>query len=140
MSLAIETLREQVLSLQEQHVFSPTILNTARVGFSRASYFFTGTTPVDVPGWVAGDPIGAVVIGGGTALNGASQISLAGTNAGSNLTAARNLFTYDDHVCFHASASIRSKRAVGAANPGQRQPGAGSIRPGVSFWQPDATF
>ncbi|MGD0435709.1 MAG: carboxypeptidase regulatory-like domain-containing protein, partial [Bryobacteraceae bacterium] len=58
----------------------------------------TGSTPVDLPGWVAGDPIGAVVVGGGTALNGASQISAAGTNAGSNLTAVRNLFTFDDHV------------------------------------------
>ncbi len=93
-----ETLREQVASIQEQHVFSPTVLNTARFGFSRAGYFFTGYTPVDVPGWVQGAPIGALVIGGGTALNGASQISLAGTNAGSNLRAVRNLFTYDDHI------------------------------------------
>ena len=91
------TLREQVYSIQEQHVISPSFLNTARFGFSRAAFFFTGTTPVDVPGWVEGKPIGAIVIGGGTALNGASQITLAGTNAGSNLHAARNLFTFDDH-------------------------------------------
>jgi hypothetical protein len=98
LSLVAETLREQVVSVQEQHVFSPSLLNTFRAGFSRAGYFFTGSTPVDLPGWVAGDPIGAVVVGGGTALNGASQISGAGTNAGSNLTAARNLFTFDDHI------------------------------------------
>jgi Carboxypeptidase regulatory-like domain len=98
LSGVVETLREQVASLQEQHVFSPTVLNTARIGFSRANYYFTGTTPVDLPGWVAADPIGAVVVGGGTASNGASQISLAGTNAGSNLTAVRNLLTYDDHA------------------------------------------
>ncbi|HLH02593.1 MAG TPA: carboxypeptidase-like regulatory domain-containing protein [Bryobacteraceae bacterium] len=101
LSGVFETLREQVASVQEQHVFSPSVLNTARFGFSRAGYFFTGTTPVDVPGWVAGDPIGAVVIGGGTALNGASQISLGGTNAGSNLSAVRNLFTYDDHIAIN---------------------------------------
>jgi hypothetical protein len=100
LSTAIEQLREQVLTLEEQHVFSPTILNTARVGYSRASFFFTGETPVDLTGWVAGQPIGAVVVGGGTALNAASQIGPAGTNAGSNLSAARNLFTYDDHVVF----------------------------------------
>src|SRR5580658_3543457 len=98
LSGVVESLREQVVSLQEQHVFSPTLLNTARVGFSRAGYFFTGTTPVDVPGWIAGRQIGALVVGGGTALNGASQITGAGTNAGSNLTTARNLYTYDDHV------------------------------------------
>ena len=97
-SSVIEGLREQVVSIQEQHVFSANVLNTARVGFSRAAYDFTGATSADVPGWVVGRPIGAVVVGGGTALNGASQISLAGTNAGSNLTTARNLFTVDDHV------------------------------------------
>jgi hypothetical protein len=98
LSLDYETLREQVLSGQEEHVFSSSLLNTFRAGFSRASYFFTGETPVDLPGWVAGKPIGAVVVGGGTALNGASQISGAGTNAGSNLNVARNLFTVADHV------------------------------------------
>lgn len=98
LSADFETLREQVLSGQEEHVFSSSTLNTFRAGFSRASYFFTGETPVDLPGWVAGKPIGAVVVGGGTALNGASQISGAGTNAGSNLNVARNLFTVADHV------------------------------------------
>ncbi|HET8637531.1 MAG TPA: carboxypeptidase-like regulatory domain-containing protein [Acidobacteriaceae bacterium] len=98
LSYVSEALREQVASVQEQHAFSGSLLNTARIGYSRASFFFTGTTPVDLPGWIAGRPIGAIVIGGGTALNGASQISGAGTNAGSNLSTARNLYTYDDHV------------------------------------------
>ena len=92
------SLREQVVSAQEQHVFSPSLLNTARIGFSRASFFFTGSTPVDVPGWVTGQPIGAIVISGSTASNGASAISLAGTNVGSNNEATRNLCTVDDHV------------------------------------------
>ena len=98
LSTDYETLREQVLSAQEEHVFSSSTLNTFRVGFSRASFYFTGETPIDLPGWVEGKPIGAVVVGGGTALNGASQISGAGTNAGSNLNVARNLFTVADHV------------------------------------------
>ena len=42
LSGVIEGLREQVVSLQEQHVFSAALLNTARVGFSRGAYFFTG--------------------------------------------------------------------------------------------------
>ncbi len=58
LSTVVESLREQVASVQEQHVFSPSLLNTARVGYSRASYFFTGTTPVNLPGWVAGAPSG----------------------------------------------------------------------------------
>ena len=50
LSTAIEQLREQVLSVEEQPVFSPTVLNTARVGYSRASFYFTGATSVDLPG------------------------------------------------------------------------------------------
>lgn len=98
LSLVEESLREQVASVQEQHVFSPTFLNVARFGYSRAAYGFTGITPVDLPGWVAGKPIGAIVISGSTASNGASQITQAGTNVGSNNATARNLFTYSDHV------------------------------------------
>ena len=93
-----ESLREQVGSVQEQHVFSPSLLNTARFGYSRASYFFTGYSPVSLPGWVTGKPIGVIIISGSTASNGASQITQAGLNVGSNNTAARNLFTFDDHV------------------------------------------
>ena len=98
LSLVNESMREQVASVQEQHVFSPSFLNTARLGFSRASYFFTGYTPVPVPGWVTGKQIGAIVISGSTASNGASTISGAGTNVGSNNITSRNLFTVDDHI------------------------------------------
>ena len=98
LSLINESLREQVASVQEQHVFSPSFLNTARFGYSRASYFFTGESPVSLPGWVDGKPIGAIVISGSTASNGASAITQAGFNVGSNNAVARNLFTWDDHV------------------------------------------
>ncbi|MBZ5592994.1 MAG: carboxypeptidase-like regulatory domain-containing protein [Acidobacteriia bacterium] len=140
LSSAIETANEQVASVQEQHVFSPTILNTARVGYSRASFFFTGQTPVNLPGWVSGSPIGAVVIGGGTALNGASQISLAGTNAGSNLSAVRNLFTYDDHVAFtHGIHQIEAgawfERVQANDNLAQYQYGQASFGSLASFLQ-----
>ncbi|HEY1948225.1 MAG TPA: carboxypeptidase regulatory-like domain-containing protein [Bryobacteraceae bacterium] len=100
-----ETLREQVASLQETHVFSPNVVNTARFGCSRAGYFFTGeptpgTPAAALPGFLAGSPIGALVVGGSAASNPTAQISLAGSNNGSNLRVARNLFTYDDSVSF----------------------------------------
>lgn len=140
LSGVIENLREQVVSLQEQHVFSPTILNTARVGFSRAAYFFTGHTAVNLPGWVQGDPIGALVIGGGTALNGASQITPAGTNAGSNLRTARNLFTYDDHVAIthgihQIEAGVWFQRVQANDNLAQNQYGQASFGSLTSFLQ-----
>src|SRR5579875_1002447 len=98
LSLDLESLREQVLSLTETHVFSSSLLNTARLGFSRASYFYTGETTVNVPGFIVGRPVGAVVIGGSATPNSQSQISLAGSNIGSNLFGARNLFTYEDRL------------------------------------------
>lgn len=93
-----ERLREQVASVQEQHVFSPNLLNTARFGYSRASFYFSSILSGSVPGWSAGGPIGAIVISGSTASNGASQITLAGANTGSNNATTRNLFTFDEHV------------------------------------------
>jgi hypothetical protein len=100
-----ESLREQVASIQETHVFSPTILNTARIGFSRAGYFFTGeptpgTPAASLTGFLGGDPVGAIVVGGSAASNPTAQLSLAGSNNGSNLRVARNLFTYEDQVSF----------------------------------------
>jgi len=100
-SLADIFLREQVASLSETHVFSPRLLNRATFGFSRGAFYFNGGTTVNLSGWVhQGQPVGAVVVGGGTTLNGASQITNGGTNAGSNLSAARNLYTVSDQVTF----------------------------------------
>ncbi len=102
-STDILNLREQVLSLEETHVFSPTFLNTVRFGFSRAGYFFAGeptpgTPAASVPGFLVGHRVGAVVVGGSAASNPQASIGLAGSNNGSNLPIARNLFTYEDRV------------------------------------------
>ena len=92
-------------SLSETHVFSPSILNKATFGFSRGAFYFnsgvTGTASSVTGAWVdttGVDVPGAVVIGGGTTLNGASALTNGGTNAGSNLTAVRNLFTWADQI------------------------------------------
>jgi hypothetical protein len=103
-SLVNESLREQVLSVQEQHVFSPRLLNTGRIGFSRASFYFLGSVPASIqavtPTFLPGKPTGAVVIAGSTASNGASTITTAGVNVGSNNATTRNLFTFDDHIFY----------------------------------------
>ncbi|HEY2459593.1 MAG TPA: carboxypeptidase regulatory-like domain-containing protein [Candidatus Acidoferrum sp.] len=97
------SLREQVLSLEETHVFSPRLVNVFRAGYSRAGYFFTGeptpgTVAATVPGFLAGLQVGTAVVGGSSASNPAAQLSLTGSNNGSNLHIARNLFTYEDKV------------------------------------------
>ena len=102
-STDILNLREQVVSLDETHIFFPSLLNTARVGFSRAAYFFTGeptpgTPAAGVPGFLDGLPVGAVVVGGSAASNPQAQIGLAGSNNGSNLPIKRNIYTYEDHA------------------------------------------
>ena len=140
LSGVVEGLREQVASLQETHIFSGAALNTARLGFSRAGYYFTGTTPINLPGWIPGDPIGAVVIGGGTALNAASQITAAGTNAGSNQLAVRNLFTFEDHVSFsrgihRIDAGIWAQRIQANDNLAQDQYGQASFSSLTTFLQ-----
>jgi len=102
-STDIESLREQVASVSETHVFSPTLLSQGTAGFSRAAYYFTGeptpgTPAASLPGFLAGKPIGAIVVGGSATSNPTAQLSLAGSNNGSNLSVHRNLFTYEDHV------------------------------------------
>ncbi len=98
-----ETLREQVLSAQEQHIFSH-VVNIARVGLSRATYYFYGFVPAAqqalTPSVRPGVPTYAVVISGSTASNGASSITGAGANVGSNNAITRNLFTFDDHAYY----------------------------------------
>jgi hypothetical protein len=99
----ILTLREQVFSLDETHSFSASTVNVVRAGYSRAGYFFTGlptpgTPAVSVPGFLLGHQVGAVVVGGSAASNPQAAIGLAGSNNGSNLRIARNLFTFEDRV------------------------------------------
>ncbi len=96
-------LREQVASLSETHVFSSGLLNKGTIGFSRGAFYFNSGVSgpaASVPGgWIhAEQPVGTIVIGGGTTLNGASQLTNGGTNAGSNLSQARNLLTAHDEV------------------------------------------
>jgi hypothetical protein len=103
LSLTDVFLREQVASASETHIFSPNFINKATFGFSRGGFYFNsgvdGTASAVPGGWIhAGQPVGAVVVGGGTTLNGASQFTNGGTNAGSNLSAVRNLFTVSDQV------------------------------------------
>jgi hypothetical protein len=102
-SADILALREQVVSLEETHIFSSAFLNSARVGFSRAGYFFNGepkpgTPAATVPGFLMGKPVGAVVVGGSAASNPQASLGLAGSNNGSNLRIHRNLYTFEDRV------------------------------------------
>ena len=96
-----ESLREQVVSVQEQHIFAR-VVNIARVGYSRSGFAFDSNVPPAqqalAPSVRPGVPTYAVVIAGSTASNGASAITAAGANVGANNAITRNLFTFDDHA------------------------------------------
>jgi hypothetical protein len=117
---------------------------TTRFGFSRASFFFLGTTPPEIsqsiPGWVAGKPIGAIVIAGSTASNGSSQITGAGANVGSDNATTRNLFTFDDHIFWsHGRHQIEAggwiQRLQSNDNLAQNQYGQASFASLATFLQ-----
>jgi hypothetical protein len=94
-------LRMQVLSLSETHFFSPTILNTATVGFSRASFALDSVLLTDIPAnlsFVAGAGPGGIVVGGGATTTANGTITSAGPNNAAGVSNHRNLFTYQDDV------------------------------------------
>ncbi|MGA7410864.1 MAG: carboxypeptidase-like regulatory domain-containing protein [Bryobacteraceae bacterium] len=130
----------QVFSLEESHVFSPRVLNTARFGFSRGDMNFAGVVAGNVPGWIGSNPVGAIVIGGGTSSNSATQVTQAGANVASNTTAVRNLFTYTDQVdvnlgIHHIQAGAWVQRIQSNDNFAQAQYGQASFSTLLSFLQ-----
>ncbi len=96
------TLRMQVASVQETHVFSPDILNTFRAGFSRAGFNLDSTLLASFPAsqdFVTGNGPGGIVVGGGVSTtNGQGTITSAGPNNAAGVFNRRNLFTYADDV------------------------------------------
>lgn len=135
-----ESLREQVASIEETHVFSPRIVNVARFGFSRGNFYFNSSAPDVGYSLIAGAPVGAIVIGGGTANSGASQISSAGNNAAANTIAVRNLFTYEDETdinlgTHHVQAGLWLQRIQSNDNFAQAQYGQATFTSLANFLQ-----
>jgi Carboxypeptidase regulatory-like domain/TonB-dependent Receptor Plug Domain len=93
------TLQMQVASLQETHILSPDMLNTFRMGFSRAGY---NLDPVSLASFdpdlsfVTGQGPGGFTIGGGNTTTGSAALTSAGPNNAANVWNRRNLFTYQD--------------------------------------------
>jgi hypothetical protein len=107
------SLRSQVASLQETHIFSAHLLNTFTAGYSRASFandsdpqatFASGANP-----FVSGLGPGGIVIGGGVTTTANGTITSAGPNNASSVWNHRNLFTFADAI-----AIDRGKHAISA--------------------------
>jgi len=97
--VSIAEIRPQTISLQETHIFSPTVLNTATMGVSRN--FATMEIPARVPipqnlVFLAGGNPGSIIIGGGAVTVVASAYTPAnGANAN---WGTRTYFTYSDDL------------------------------------------
>jgi hypothetical protein len=93
------TLRMQVASIEETHVFSPQMLNTFRFGFSRAAFSLDSTLLSTFPSsldFVTGQGPGGIVVGGGATTTGLATITSAGPNNAAGVWNRRNLFTVAD--------------------------------------------
>ena len=93
------TLRAQVASVRETHVFSPRVLNTFSTGFSRSAFGFDSfpfATFSPSLSFVTGAGPGGIVIGGANTSTGAAAITSAGPNNAAGVRNRRNLFTYTD--------------------------------------------
>ena len=100
MQLTVSTMRSQVASLEETHSFNASVINSVRIGFTRAKWDMNTAPPGrnSSLSFVQGQPIGNINIGSvGNGQVGA--IAGAGSNGSQQLDdIARNLFTVTDTV------------------------------------------
>ena len=137
------TLRSQVASVQETHIFSPNILNTFSAGFSRAAFNFNALVLGSVPSnlaFVSGAQPGGIVVGGGVTTTGGGTITSAGPNNAANVWNRRNLFTYTDNIqvtrgIHQISAGVWFQRVQDNEDTASRQLGQASFTSLTTFLQ-----
>jgi hypothetical protein len=62
-----ERSRNQYVTLEDQHIFSPTTINTVRLGFNRSDHESVNQHNIDIPpslAWIPGQPMGYLTISG----------------------------------------------------------------------------
>jgi hypothetical protein len=137
------TLRSQVASLQETHIFSPAVLNTFTAGFSRAAFAYDSFPATTFPAnlsFVTGANPGGITIGGGVTTTGGGSITAAGANNASNVWNRRNLFTYTDNLqitkgIHQISAGVWFQRMQDNEDSASRQLGQASFSSLTTFLQ-----
>src|SRR5882724_6236464 len=97
--VTLTTQRSYLFGLQETHVFSPTLVNTATLGYSRAWGTQVQAPAVSIPSnlvFLTGTNPGSITIGGGSNTNVAAALVQPTGNSPNRDT--RNHFTYADDV------------------------------------------
>jgi len=89
----VRSSRNQFATLSETHIFSPTLLNTVRVSFSRTAPAIDSPSGINGPqySFVAGKEFGSISIGGITGL---------GSSATAPSRQKQNIFTYSDDLFY----------------------------------------
>lgn len=90
--------RNQVLSFNETHTFSPHVVNTATFGLSRGAFRYNYHPVVSLPAdlsWLAGSNPGTLTIGGAQGVGGTLTNGLVAQTHGHIF---RTLFTYEDKL------------------------------------------
>jgi hypothetical protein len=137
------TLRMQVASLQETHIFSPNILNTLRAGFSRAGFNLDSSLESQFPAslsFVEGAGPGGIVVNGGVTTTGLSGITSAGPNNAAGVWNRRNLFTWSDDLAIskgrhQISAGVWFQRLQDNEDSASRQLGQATFTSLTTFLQ-----
>jgi hypothetical protein len=147
----------QVFSLQETHIFSPQVVNSATFGFSRSAFSddsapsaaFLAQPGVASLDFVPGRGPGGITIGGGNTTTGAGVVAGAGPSNNAGVFNHRNLFTYTDNVqiskgIHQISAGVWFQRLQDNEDIASRQLGVasfsslqtflqGTVQPGIGF-------
>lgn len=136
-------LRSQVISLQETHILSPSVLNVFTVGFSRAGFANDSSPQSEFSpslSFVEGRGPGGIVIGGGITTTANGTITSAGPNNASSVWNRRNLFTYSDSLqlskgIHQISVGISLQRLQDNEDTASRQLGQASFSTLTTFLQ-----
>ncbi|MEP7351756.1 MAG: TonB-dependent receptor [Acidobacteriota bacterium] len=140
-------LRNQVASMEETHVFSPNVVNIARIGFSRSAFNYDSallTTFSPSLSFVQGAGPGGIVIGGGATTTGLAALTAAGPNNAAGVSNRRNLFTYTDQVHINKgmhqiSAGVWFQRLQDNEDSASRRSGQASFASLTTFLQGTVT-
>jgi hypothetical protein len=133
----------QVGSLQETHIFSPTVLNTFRAGYSRSAYNFDSVslgTFSPALSFVTGYGPGGITVGGAATTTGGGAITAAGSNNAAGVWNRRNLFTFTNGVTIlkgrhQISTGVWFQRLQDNEDTASRQLGVASFASLTTFLQ-----
>jgi hypothetical protein len=135
------TLRSHVASIRQTHVFSPRVLNTFSVGFSRAGFALDSFAFAQYPAslsFVTGQGPGGIVVGGGATTTGAAAITSPGPNNAAGAMNRRNLYTFTDSL--HLTKGIHQLSLGGWFQKLQDNENTASRRTGVANFASLTTF